>query len=30
MDGEVTQAELAAVQLVDLPPNQYGTGGVDG
>lgn len=29
-DGEITLAELAAVSLVDLPPDQYGTGGVDG
>lgn len=29
-DGEVTLEELAAVALVDLPPDQYGTGGVDG
>jgi hypothetical protein len=30
MDGEVTLAELAEVRLVDLPADQYGTGGVDG
>ena len=29
-DGEVTLAELAQVRLVDLPADQYGTGGVDG
>ena len=29
-DGEVTQAELAAIPLVDLPADQYGTGGVEG
>ncbi|MCC6217571.1 MAG: hypothetical protein IT376_22120 [Polyangiaceae bacterium] len=28
-DGEVTQAELAAVRLVDLPPGTYGTGAAD-
>ncbi|NUP13494.1 MAG: hypothetical protein HOW73_46240 [Polyangiaceae bacterium] len=28
-DGEVTRQELAAVSLIDLPPDQYGTGGVD-
>lgn len=28
-DGEVTQEELAMVQLVDLPADAYGTGGVD-
>ncbi len=30
MDGEITQAELSAVSLIDLPADQYGTGGVDG
>lgn len=30
MDGEVTLEELAAVSLIDLPADQYGTGGVDG
>jgi len=30
MDDVVTQAELAAIPLVDLPANQYGTGGVEG
>ena len=30
MDGEVTLAELAEVRLLDLPADQYGTGGVDG
>lgn len=29
-DGEITQEELALVQLVDLPADEYGTGGVDG
>lgn len=29
-DGEVTQEELGMVQLVDLPADEYGTGGVDG
>lgn len=29
-DGEITLEELEAVSLVDLPPDQYGTGGVDG
>lgn len=29
-DGEVTVAELEAVSLIDLPADQYGTGGVDG
>ncbi|NUP14441.1 MAG: hypothetical protein HOW73_51075 [Polyangiaceae bacterium] len=26
----ITREELAAVSLIDLPPDQYGTGGVDG
>lgn len=29
-DGEITLAELADVSLVELPADQYGTGGVDG
>jgi hypothetical protein len=29
-DGTLTRAELAAVPLVSLPADQYGTGGVDG
>lgn len=29
-DGEITLEELDAVSLVDLPPDQYGTGGVGG
>jgi hypothetical protein len=27
-DGQVTLEELAAVDLTELPPDQYGTGGV--
>lgn len=30
MNGEVTQAELGMVSLVDLPANQYGTGAATG